>query len=46
VNTERAIKNGQSEEPATHGTQDEDKKTKTKTQHNMCLTPLCASRKK
>jgi hypothetical protein len=25
---------------ATQGTQDEDKQNKTKTQHNMCWTPL------
>jgi hypothetical protein len=33
-NTERAIKNGQSRETG------KTKKNKTKTQHNMCLTPL------
>ena len=34
-NTERAIKNGQSRE-----TGNKTKKNKTKTQHNMCWTPL------
>jgi hypothetical protein len=40
-NTEGAIKNGQSIE-----TDNKTKKNKAKTQHNMCWTPLCASKHK
>ena len=31
---------------ATYGTEDENKKTKAKTQHNMCWTPLYVNKHK
>ena len=40
-NTEGTIKNGQSSEIG-----NKTKKIKTKTQHNMCWTPLCANKHK
>ena len=42
-NTEGAIKNGLSRET---GNRDKSKKNKTKTQHNMCWTPLYTSKHK
>ena len=43
--TEGAIKNGQSRETGNIG-YTRRKQTKQKTQHNMCLTPLCANKHK
>ena len=43
-NTEGAIKKNKQEKLATQGTQDEEKQTKT--QHNMCQTPLNTRRRK
>jgi hypothetical protein len=31
---------------ATHGTQDEEKQNKARTQHNMCWTPIYANKHK
>ena len=46
-NTEGAIKNEQSKETGNVWyTKQKTKKNKTKTQHNMCWTPLCANKHK
>ena len=40
-NTEVAKKKDNPEKLATQGTQDEEKRSKNTTQHNMCWTTLC-----